>query len=259
MPAASVDFGLTADDYSRYRAGFPRAFFDRIAGRGLLSEDTRLLDLGSGTGSIARGMARRGAQTVALDLASPLLRQARQLDAAEMTIFAYVAARAENTPFADAAFDVVAAGQCWHWFDGLPAAREAARILVRGGTIIIAHFDWLPFPGNVVEASEALIARYNPAWAFGGGNGIHPDWLEHLRLAKFIDLESFTFDLHVPYSHIAWRGRIRASAGVGASLDDAHVRQFDEDLAQLLRSEYTAEPLRVPHRVFAVLGKKPPG
>src|SRR5918996_1531463 len=26
------------------------------------------------------------------------------------------------------------------------------------------------------------------------------------------------FDLEVPYSHEAWRGRIRASAGVGASL-----------------------------------------
>ena len=31
---------------------------------------------------------------------------------------------------------------------------------------MIAHFDWLPVKGNVVEATEEIILRYTPTWPF---------------------------------------------------------------------------------------------
>lgn len=256
MPPAHINFGLTADDYSSYRAGFPDAFFDRIQGRGLIPEGTRLLDLGSGTGTIARGMAERSCQTVALDISLALLKQARGLNTVSEPRPGYLLADAESTPLASNSFDLVTAGQCWHWFNGIRAALEARRVLIPGGTLIIAHFDWLPLAGNVVSATESLILRHNPSWSFGSGNGFYPRWLEQLRLAGFVGLETFSFDLEVAYSHIAWRGRIRASAGVGAALDESEVRSFDDNLAALLGSDFPAEPLYVPHRVFTVIGKK---
>ena len=69
----------------------------------------------------------------------------------------YVTARAEQTDLPDASFDVVTAGQCWHWFDRPKAAQEVRRLLVSKGWLVIAHFDWIPLPGNVVEATEKLI------------------------------------------------------------------------------------------------------
>ena len=42
------------------------------------------------------------------------------------------------------------------------AALEARRLLAPSGRLVIAHFDWLPLPGNVVEATEALIKAHNP-------------------------------------------------------------------------------------------------
>lgn len=252
----TADFGRAAADYSRHRAGFPDAFFERIAAKGLICTDTRLLDLGTGTGSLARGMARRGCQTFALDLAPQLLSDARKLDKDANVHSSYFQAKAEQCAVASRSFDIVTAGQCWHWFDGPRTAREAARILVPGGWIIIAHFDWLPRPGNVVAATEALITQHNPAWALGGGDGFYPEWLNHLGEAGFVDLETFSFDLNVIYSQESWRGRVRASAGVAASLAEAQVRAFDKDLRQLLRDSFPADPLDIPHRVFAVLGRK---
>ncbi len=250
-----ADFGRVAVDYSRHRAGFPKAFFARIEARGLIRPGARLLDLGTGTGSIARGMARRGCRAFALDLAPQLLSQARQLDLDADARSAYFVAAAEQCPIAPGSFDIVTAGQCWHWFEGPRTAREIARILVPGGAIIIAHFDWLPRPGNLVAATEALIKRHNPAWRLGGGDGFYPEWLNHLGDAGFVDLESFSFDLDVSYSQEAWRGRVRASAGVAASLAEPQVLAFDKDLRQLLRDSFPADPLEVPHRVFAVLGR----
>jgi 2-polyprenyl-3-methyl-5-hydroxy-6-metoxy-1,4-benzoquinol methylase len=43
-----------------------------------------------------------------------MLQAARALDAVTGVEIDYRVARAEDTGLADAAFDVVAAGQCWH-------------------------------------------------------------------------------------------------------------------------------------------------
>lgn len=131
------------------------------------------------------------------------------------------------------------------------------RLLVPRGLLVIAHFDWLPLPGNVVAATEALIQPHNPEWAFGGTTGIHPAWLADAALAGFSDLETFSFDDAVRYSHEAWRGRIRASAGVAASLPPERVERFDADLAALLARDYPADPLVIPHRIWAMLARAP--
>ncbi len=250
-----VDFGKTAEDYATHRAGFPPALFERLAARGIGLPGQRILDLGTGTGSLARGFALRGAAVTGVDPAEPLLEQARQLDAAAGVTLDYRVGRAEATGLADAGFDVVAAGQCWHWFERAAAAGEAWRLLVPGGRLLIAHFDWIPLPGNVVAATEALIERHNPDWRFGGGTGLYPAWLGDA--AGFVDIETFSFDLAVAYSHEAWRGRIRASAGVGGSLTPEAVAAFDREHAALLAAEFPDDPLQVPHRVFALTARAP--
>ncbi len=252
-----VDFGRTADDYARYRVGFPEALFARLGGYGIGRAGQRVLDLGSGTGSLARGFARRGARVTALDLSEALLAQARALAAAEGLEIETLHAPAEDTGLAAGAFDVVSAGQCWHWFDRPTAAHEARRLLASGGKLLICHFDWIPLPGNRVAATERLIEVHNPAWTYGGLDEFHPACLGDAARAGFEAIESFSFDTEVSYSHEAWRGRIRASAGVGGSLPDARVAAFDRALAALLATDFPEQPLRVPHRAFAVIALAP--
>ncbi|MEE8144137.1 MAG: methyltransferase domain-containing protein, partial [Kiloniellales bacterium] len=75
-----IDFGRTAEDYGRHRAGFPDALFDRLGAFGLNGPGLRVVDLGTGTGSLARGFARRGAEVVGLDPSRDLMAEARRLD-----------------------------------------------------------------------------------------------------------------------------------------------------------------------------------
>src|SRR5262249_48951883 len=147
--------------------------------------------------------------------------EARELDREAPVAVTYLVATAEETTLPDACFDIVTAGQSWHWFDAPRAVAEARRGLKPGGSVVIAHFAWIPLPGKVVAATEALISRYNPGWSLGGGTGVYPRWLTDLSVGGFTGIETFSFDLTVPYSRPAWVGRIRASAGVAASLPDA--------------------------------------
>ncbi len=263
----SYNFGLTAQDYAKYRAGFPDELFERVFNKGIVKTGDSLVDFGTGTGSLARGFASRGCKVIGVDIASQLLEQARDLSIQQGLEVEFRFAKAEETGLPASSFDVVSAGQCWHWFDRPHAAGEVMRLLKPNGTVLIAHFDWLPLDGNVVDVTEKLIQKYNPAWyeRFGDKTGVYPDWFRDLGEAGFEDIQSFSFDLDVPYTADAWRGRIRASSGVGASLSDEDVAGFDSELKSMLgvfeqaevKSEAGLHPvLKVPHRVFVIHARK---
>ena len=252
-----ADFGKTASDYGRHRAGFPDQFFERLAASGILKAGMPALDLGTGTGTIARGLALRRCEVTGLDRSAPLMEQAAELDRGVGVVVKYVNAAAEETRLPAADFDLVTAGQCWHWFDRPRAAAEARRVLKPCGRLVIAHFDWIPLPGNMVEATEKLIEKHNPKWKFGGGLGIYPMWLRDMAVAGFRNIETFSFDIDAIYTHEAWRGRIRASAGVGASLAPEAVAAFDDELRAMLAARFPEDPMRVIHRVFAAIGVAP--
>lgn len=257
MSASAPDFGQTADDYARHRAGFPDELVQRLRESGIVWPGARAVDLGTGTGSLARLLAAAGCEVTAVDIAAPLLKQARRLDAEAGVQVTYVHARAERTGLRARSYDLGCAGQCWHWFDRPAAAAELRRLLRAGASALIAHFDWLPLTGNLVAATEEVILRHSPQWQFARGTGLYPQWLTDLREAGFTEVQTFSFDLDVPYTHESWIGRLRASAPILGTLRPGAVQTFCADMIALLRERFPGEPLMVPHRVWAVTARVP--
>ena len=151
----TADFGKAAVDYGKHRAGFPAELFDRLAAMGIVQPGRRAVDLGTGTGTIARSLAQRGCESIGLDRSAPLMEEARRLDREVGVTVRYVEAAAEDTGFPEASFDLVIAGQCWFWFDRRRAANEARRIVKPSGHLVIAHFDWIPLPGNIADVTKS--------------------------------------------------------------------------------------------------------
>ena len=254
MDPPPVDFGRAADDYARHRAGFPRSFFARLAAEGLAAPGARALDLGTGTGTIARGLTSLGLRVAGLDISHDLLRAGWALDADAGPSGHRVVARAERAPFDAGTIDLVVAGQSWHWFDGPAAAAECRRLLRPDGALVVAHFDDLALPGNPAGATEDLLLAHDPAWPMAGGDGRYPRWRSHLEGAGFRGLRETEWDEAVTYSHAAWRGRIRACNGVIALRDPARIASFDAAHAALLASSFP-DPMVVPHRVWFVAAR----
>jgi SAM-dependent methyltransferase len=252
-----IDFGKTAADYGRFRAGYPAELYQRLAAFGIGVHGQRVLDLATGTGFLSREFARRGCRVTGLDLSVPLMLEAQRIDLEMQVASNYVRSRVEALPFRETMFDLVTAGQAWHWFDRRRAATEAYRVLRPGGALLIAHFDWLGLPGNVVEATEALVVKHNPEWKLGGGTpGIYPHWPRDVAVAGFREIETFSFDVMAPYTHEGWRGRIRASAGIAAQLSSKQVETFDHELAELLATHFPKDPMGVHHRTFALVCRR---
>ena len=77
------------------------------------------------------------------------------------------------------------------------------------------------------------------------------------------EVESFSYVEGVAFSHESWRGRIRTSNGVGATLSPDEVDDFDRALAalwsrrRLARDRHRAEPGEGPCHVTSRSASRP--
>lgn len=252
----TADFGKTAEDYARHRAGYPDWLFERLMRRGLVRPGMRALDLATGTGHQARGLAQRGLTVTGLDVSPEMIAAAKAEDVSEGLAIDYATGRAEETGLPESRFDLVTVACAWHWFDRAKASAEVLRLLKLGGWLVICSQDWLPVDDNVVARTEAIVRRHNPKWPFGGLDGLKPTFVRDLRAAGFRSIESFSVDFDIPYSHEGWRGRMRASAAISGSLEAEQVQAFDAELAAMLARDFPQASLQVAHCLFVVFGRK---
>jgi ubiquinone/menaquinone biosynthesis C-methylase UbiE len=93
----------------------------------------KALDLGTGTGVVARLVAERfpEAEVVGADISPQMIEEARRLT--ESTRVRYDVADAQSLPFADASFDLITLGNMIPFFD------ELARVASPGGHVLVAY------------------------------------------------------------------------------------------------------------------------
>ena len=136
-------------------------------------------------------------------------------------------------------------------FDADRTIAEVRRILKPGGVLVTTHFSWLPQADALARASEELVLKFNPAWRGAHWSGRVPSvpaWTEGRAAVRAM----FWFDAAVGFTRAAWRGRMRACRGVGATLTPAEVEAFDAAHAALLE-RIAPQRFDVLHRVDAHL------
>ncbi len=118
----------------------------------------RVLDLGCGTGSAAMAMQKRWpkAQVLALDIALPMLQQARR-ESSRWNPFVrtpqVMCADARALPLADGSVDILFSNLCLQWVDDLDAVLVGfRRVLKPGGLLLVSTFG----PETLWELHDAF-------------------------------------------------------------------------------------------------------
>ena len=112
---------------------------------------------------------------------------------------------------------------------------------------MLSNFSWLPRIDAVARESEKLVLKYNPNWAAADYDGVPAPYYKLSKLG-LVQRVMFFYDVHVPFTKENWRGRVRASRGIGASLTEDEVNKFDKEHQALLDS-ITEDAFSIMHRV----------
>lgn len=132
-------WGTGAQDYARYAEQVCLPLYGAVLDAAWVTQGTRLLDAGCGTGLLVLLASFRGAHVAALDAAAAQLAIVRErVPAADIR-----EGDLEALPFPDAAFDAVTAvNSIFYAADMAAAMRELARVVRRGGRVAIT--TWGP-------------------------------------------------------------------------------------------------------------------
>jgi SAM-dependent methyltransferase len=249
-----VDFGKAAEDYARHRKSFPTSLMDRLTAFGIGQPGDRIVDLGSGTGLFGLEFARRGCSLIGVDPSKRLLEKARESAGQEALDAQFLEGTAEETGLEASSAEAVVCATAWHWFERERAAREALRLLKPGGHLAITVLGWHFLPGNIATRTMDLIREFAPKPERITLSTLqYPEWSHDLIAAGFQKWEMFGYIEPVAYSHEDWRGRVRASQGIGPVLSPEHLARFDAAMAEMLAREFPENPYPVEHRIEALV------
>jgi len=241
----SFDFGRVSADYAKYRDIYPDEFYKRIIGLGLCKEGQEVLDVGTGTGVLPRGLYKYGAKFTGVDISDNQIEQARMLSEKAGMDISYAVSPAEEIDFPQGRFDVVTACQCFVYFDKDRIFPKIHGVLKEGGHFLILFMAWLPDESEIAQVSEKLILKYNPSWSGGGMKRFafdFPKQAENLFAAE----HSLCYDLPVTFTRESWHGRMKACRGIGASsLNEEEIAEFEKEHAEYLKS--VPEVFEIPH------------
>jgi SAM-dependent methyltransferase len=145
-------FGTDADRYDRARPGYPDALVDRIVAA---SPGRDILDVGCGTGIVARQFQAAGCRVLGVDVDERMAGQARQRGL-EVEV-----AKFEDWDPTGRVFDTVAAGQAWHSIEPVAGAAKARQALCPGGRLAL-FWNAFEIPPDLQEAFGAVYRRVLP-------------------------------------------------------------------------------------------------
>ncbi|GAB2811685.1 class I SAM-dependent methyltransferase [Streptomyces daliensis] len=153
-------FGTDAERYERARPRYPEALLERVIASSPSPSPGSgpgpdILDVGCGTGIAARQFQALGGRVLGVEPDARMAEVARRFGVEVET------AAFEGWDAGGREFDVVVAGQAWHWIDPVAGAAKAAEVLRPGG-LLAAFWNVFRLPPELADACGDAYRRAVP-------------------------------------------------------------------------------------------------
>jgi SAM-dependent methyltransferase len=143
-----------AERYDRARPTYPAQLIDEL----LAGKHPRVLDVGCGTGKVARLFRARGCEVLGVEP------DARMAEVAQSHGIEVEIAKFETWDPRSRRFDLVVSGQAWHWVDPSVAPGKAAAVLPPEGRLAV-FWNVPRHDAQTRVALDAVYLRFAPALA----------------------------------------------------------------------------------------------
>ena len=218
-------FSTRAENYARYRPGYPREVLEILRAGCDFTQSSVVADVASGTGLLSQLFLENGNRVYGVE-PNDGMREAGKRYLAGYSSFTSVQGAAEETTLDSGSVDLVVVGHAFHWFDVRRAREEFSRILRPGGCAVLLWNELRHDASPFMNEYERLIRRYRTEEYedFDRGEGIRA-FFEPEPFREHVLRHSQTFDLD------GLRGRLLSSSYVpdrGQPGYEAMMRELEE-------------------------------
>jgi SAM-dependent methyltransferase len=240
MPSKE-SFDKAADDYNRWRGGYPDEVVEAILTCSRVGPKSKVLEIACGTGQLSVPLAEHGVELVAVELGRHLADFARQ------NLSTFSKATVETSSFEEWAlppesFDAVVVANAFHWLEPELRFTKSAQALRLGGHLTIgnAHHVRGGTPGFFEE-----VQPYYIKWGLSDDPFFQPPtpadapimYPELDGRSEYSSVERRRFEIprrHTAESYVGW---LRTDSMV-ATLDKESRQGFLSDIGQLITTRY---------------------
>ncbi|WP_308491555.1 class I SAM-dependent methyltransferase [Microbacterium terrisoli] len=180
-------FGVDPARYDRTRPRYPQEMIDRIVAA---SPGRDVLDVGAGTGVAARQFADAGCAVLGVEVDARMAAFACERGA-DIEV-----AKFEEWDAAGRAFDLVIAGQAWHWIDPAGGAAKARAVLRPAGRVAV-FWNAPELPAALADAYAMMVDKAASGFVEVGG---------------FSTFELWRFEWDHTYTRDEWLDQLRRRA-----------------------------------------------
>jgi len=202
-------FSNRAEDYARYRPGYPPAILEVLRGECGLTPQSVVADIGSGTGLLTKVSLDNGNLVYGVE-PNAAMREGGEEFLRGYPRFRSVAASAEGTTLKDHSIDLVTAGTAFHWF-ALDATRaEFCSILAPGGWIAVVANGRIKDSTCFQREYDALLRKHCPEY-----EKVAETYPKYGRIRDFFqsaDYKENSFPNHQLFDFEGLRGRLLSSS-----------------------------------------------
>ena len=241
-------FSTRAENYAKYRPGYPRGVLELLRAKCGLTQSSVVADVASGTGLLSELFLRNGNRVYGVE-PNDGMREAGERYLAGYPLFTSVRGTAEETTLDGGSVDLVVVGHAFHWFDVRRTREEFSRVLRPGGWAVLLWNELRHGAASLLIAYERLIRRHKTQEYedFDREEGIRA-FFDPEPFAERIFRHSQSFDLE------GLRGRLLSSSYVPDAGQPGHEAMMRE-LEDVFRAHARGGEVAFEHETLAYYGR----
>ncbi len=201
-------FSNRVDNYVRYRPSYPPELLELLQAGGILTDDSVVADIGSGTGISTRLFLENGNLVYGVE-PNAAMRAAAEEILKDFPNFTSVNGTSHATTLETDSIDLIIAAQAFHWFEPEATRAEFKRILKPGGYVVLIWNERQLDSTEFLRQYEKLLLKFANDY-----EAVRHENIDQERLAAFFqsDFDRATFPNMQEFDFEGIEGRASSSS-----------------------------------------------
>ena len=256
MKDPKTRFSDRAENYVRYRPGYPREVLKFLEDKGALTYGSVVADAGSGTGKLSELFLENGNKVLAVE-PNDEMREAAELLLGDHPRFESVAGAAEDTTLAGESVDLLVVANSLHWVQRDAARAEFLRVLKPDGRVAVVwnipRRSGTPF----LESLGEIMSTYRTD---DGAGGDAEDVYEMTKAffddgsggQRTYEIGSFPYSQHLDFEGL--KGFVLSSSSMPAE-NESGSEEMLRDLEKVFHANESGGTVVMEYKVSAYCGR----